>query len=500
MISHKHKSIFVHIPKTGGTSIELALRDHSFGGQYNSYMNGKRATRGWDKAFDSNESPIRENSKYWIHKHRPVNLIKPRFKNYRTFAFVRNPWDLVVSSYHWWTQKTEGASELREATGKLLKQKGFDYFVKSEYASCINECDHKNHGQLYWLTDEKQNIIVDYVGRFENLNEHYAEICENIGISKHKLPHALKSRRKKYTEYYTKETIEIIEKAYNADIQEFKYSFGDSPGIQPKLYVNFNSELPTQSVETKIETVKHEPVITEKNINVVSSIANTYGNLDCDTLICINSCEKHEDHLQHLKNSEFYQKLKDTDGIGILEFYRGHESTKFENGKLLLQGIEQYDKLHVKTYDMIQWCIQNLRFNRLVKLDCNFLTYNHVGERTRKKICGIDRVEKSIYKRKFVPYVGSNGREFLLRDFRAWSKQKGIVTQLDEPTWLKDGIWYYCGKCYRINYEFAKFIATSEICKNMVKQHDVKNALGFHPFAVEDVMIGRMHEAFLESE
>ena len=46
---------------------------------------------------------------------------------------------------------------------------------------------------------------------------------------------------------------------------------------------------------------------------------------------------------------------------------------------------------------------------------------------------------------------------------------------------------------YRVNYEFAKFIAEQDVCAEMLKQHDVKNILGHHPFAIEDVMIGRMH-------
>ena len=220
---------------------------------------------------------------------------------------------------------------------------------------------------------------------------------------------------------------------------------------------------------------------------------------DCDTLICINTCEKDAEEMEYLEKSNFYKKLKNTDGIGILKFYRGQESTKFENGKLLLQGTEQYDKLHIKTYEMIQWCVQNLSFNKLVKLDCNFLTYRTVGERTRKKICGIDRVEHVIYNKKFQQYTGSNGRPFLYKDLNAWLKQRGVEIDLGQPKWLEDGMNYFCGKCYRIDYKLAKFIATSEICKNMVKQHDVKNALGYHPFAVEDVMVGRMYEAFLEN-
>ena len=51
---------------------------------------------------------------------------------------------------------------------------------------------------------------------------------------------------------------------------------------------------------------------------------------DCDTLICINTCEKDAGELEYLKKSDFYKKLKETDGIGIIEVYRGVSQTKFE--------------------------------------------------------------------------------------------------------------------------------------------------------------------------
>lgn len=219
-------------------------------------------------------------------------------------------------------------------------------------------------------------------------------------------------------------------------------------------------------------------------------------NVDCDILIAINSCEKDSEHLQKLKSSEFYAELEANPDVGIFEYYRGSDKVKFENRQLYLPGEERYDKLHVKTYDMINWTVNNMSFNRLVKLDCNFMSYTHVGERTRKKICGLDRVNRTIFKQKYASYLGSNGREFLLRDFHAWSKQKGINSVLETPYWMKEGIWYFCGKCYRINYDFANFISKSSECKNILKQHNVKNILGVHPFAVEDVMIGRMHTAF----
>jgi hypothetical protein len=220
---------------------------------------------------------------------------------------------------------------------------------------------------------------------------------------------------------------------------------------------------------------------------------------DCDTLICINTCEKDTDELNHLKNSEFYKKLKETNGIGIIEVYRGSTKTKFEKGKLFLNGEEQYDQLHVKTYQMINWCVENLTFNRLVKLDCNFLTYNSVGERTRKRICGVERVENTIYRKKFKQYLGSSGRPFLYRDLRAWLKQRGIELDLGQPNWLIDGMNYFCGKCYRIDYKLAKFIASSDKCKLILNQHNIQDENGNYPYAVEDVMVGRMYEAFLQN-
>ena len=142
---------------------------------------------------------------------------------------------------------------------------------------------------------------------------------------------------------------------------------------------------------------------------------NYYGKkYICDTLICINTCEKDASELNYLKKSDFYQKLKNTDGIGIIEVYRGATKTKFESGKLFLEGDERYDQLHIKTYQMINWCVRNFTFKRLVKLDCNFLTYTNVGERTRKKICGVEKVENTIYKKKLKQYFGSNDHHFCI--------------------------------------------------------------------------------------
>ena len=73
-------------------------------------------------------------------------------------------------------------------------------------------------------------ITVDYIGRYEQLQESFDYVCEQLGISKQVLPHLNLNANKKYshyTDYYTDDTRRLVELVYRRDITQFGYKFGE---------------------------------------------------------------------------------------------------------------------------------------------------------------------------------------------------------------------------------------------------------------------------------
>ena len=184
MINHDLKCIFVEVPKTGSTSIRSII--------------GQPETPHLDIRQIKNE-------------------IKPEeFDTYFKFGFVRNPWDRAVSLYN----RKEGVQ---------LKHKiSFADFARwHDYATdtCIHPTRKKY--QLDFFTNSAGELLVDFIGKFENLQEDFSSICDKIGIPRQELPHENKTNHKHYTEYYDDETREIVAQKYAKDIEYFGYEFGD---------------------------------------------------------------------------------------------------------------------------------------------------------------------------------------------------------------------------------------------------------------------------------
>jgi hypothetical protein len=214
-VSHQHRCLFIHIPKTGGTSIEKALdmhfrnlredRDRLFG-----------AIRSRDlKRLGLGTGHLQHLTLAEAHAVRP----DWPFADYLSFAFVRNPWDRMVSSF----SKQDGhLLRTARARGVELRDLGFEDFVRAAIA-----IEHAHtRPQHEYIVDEEGGVGLDFVGRFESLSEDFAEVCRRLGIRK-RLPHEKRSSRsdRDYRRYYTDAARQLVAERYRRDIDLFGYEF-----------------------------------------------------------------------------------------------------------------------------------------------------------------------------------------------------------------------------------------------------------------------------------
>jgi len=201
MISDKYKCIFIHIERTGGTSIERAL----FG-----------ITS--DKA-----PPIDKEIKHLTAKESLEHYGEDKWNKYFKFSIVRNPWDLVVSNFFFpWFH----------GPGDHIDFKSWVQQLKADSNKVIS---HKRTPQLKAVSING-SISIDYIIRFETLKEQWEEVRSKLGVSylltnnwNHRLKkYSYLKDRKPYPYYYDDETISIVAERFKRDIDYFGYKFGEN--------------------------------------------------------------------------------------------------------------------------------------------------------------------------------------------------------------------------------------------------------------------------------
>lgn len=191
MINHQMQCVFVQVPKTASTSIRSIV-----GTPQKPHLNIVQLERQFEL----------EN----------VNHDKI-FSSYFKFGFVRNPWDRVVSLY----RRKEGIQKSKE-----MSFEQFVRWIENSSDTCIHPSCHKY--QLDWFKNGDGQVGVDYIGKFENLNNDWAfisSIIEATSILPYKNTNLGCSRH--YTEFYTAETRDTIGEKFIVDVEYFNYSFFD---------------------------------------------------------------------------------------------------------------------------------------------------------------------------------------------------------------------------------------------------------------------------------
>jgi hypothetical protein len=199
LISNKKKFIFIAFWKTGTTSIENALTKYSS----NNYTRWLRLK--YKFIYHSRGAAFKHMPAY-----RCIRLVgDSTWNEYFTFAFVRNPWDRAASAYIRHFHKSEEDPK-----------NGFDAWIKAGARPWISKRQLSQ-----FLTDDNGQIVVDFVGRFERLEQDFNHICDILSINTN-LPHRNKSPiSRAYQELYTEENKEIVANWAKQDIELFGYKF-----------------------------------------------------------------------------------------------------------------------------------------------------------------------------------------------------------------------------------------------------------------------------------
>ena len=216
MISHDPPFVFIHIPKTAGTSIENALQ-----ADLGALPNRKFLKNGTGKG-------------HWF-QHLTYKELKGRFPkkdlpSYFKFAFVRNPWDRVISEMIWRRRWPAHRKHCRNLETFLRAPWWKGRFSAKNRAAWGSRADVGRHiiSQHKFIYDAEGSLLVDFVGRFESLEEDYQFIRTSLALEESPLPHQNKSARRRphYTDYYNDKTREIVAERYQTDITKFEYEFG----------------------------------------------------------------------------------------------------------------------------------------------------------------------------------------------------------------------------------------------------------------------------------
>ena len=217
-LSPRHKILFVHIAKTGGTSIRAALKRLHWTDPYAIPIH---LVNGLTRVLK-----YRTGAKFPRHAKAIAayeNIGEPFWSQLFKFVFVRNPWDLQVSSWHHLQRVPNAPTDQFEDFEAFLRHK-FDRDRPFEYYF-----EASRQIQSHYLTDMEGNVIVDFVGRFERLHQDFDEACRRGGLPQISLPHRRHSRERKkdYRIYYDDVTAQLVADHYAEDIQRFGYSFDD---------------------------------------------------------------------------------------------------------------------------------------------------------------------------------------------------------------------------------------------------------------------------------
>ncbi|QSR29568.1 hypothetical protein CFI00_03415 [Nocardioides sp. S5] len=207
LVCDSHRVLFVHVPKTGGVSVEGVMR---------------RACPDARKQVEPRRG-----------RHAPLGRIldsEPALTTYWSYGFVRNPWARMVS---WYAMIEDWRRRITEGGPGSVKNQGNDMWrAVGEYADFeefvlrgTEEWPRMGRPQVAYLDAPAHGREVDFIGRTESLAADLQVVQERLGVEPTAPPRRNSSPHGHYRDYFTDAARRRVAEVFEADIDRFGYTF-----------------------------------------------------------------------------------------------------------------------------------------------------------------------------------------------------------------------------------------------------------------------------------
>lgn len=189
--------VFMHVPKAAGTSINLAL--------YGQWMGHARA----------------RDLKRWA----PADV-----KALPSFAVTRNPWDRLVSAYRFATRGRGVGGGFEASPWRAERYRGPEFETFERFATGWLRRGHIwldpiFQPQCSWICDRRGNVLVNHVGRIEDLGPTFSFLEQHLGHLPAVRIGNRSGERVDYRSYYTSNLARLVGEIYAEDVERFGYEF-----------------------------------------------------------------------------------------------------------------------------------------------------------------------------------------------------------------------------------------------------------------------------------